>query len=447
MSMDLDPVPGLPLLTTLYCNSTTVKKKTTVKCAFPDELYTKKAFYGGPFGAGIGAVEVAIILVFMLLCFKMKYDVTKVFLTVVYIPLGLSSVFKVALAVYSTFLGAYGWWYMVFLMFFNWLYTTAVVCTSIGSVVFLAALMVIARKRQNFNPRESWVSYTAVLFFSALISGSYHFISYQWNQLPAASLFFVYIICTIGIIAELLVCLCVGFLCTKPPTGTNVSVVTGDPVVDDARTRLGFGALAVVVMNIPQWFEIYVKITELFTPFLWDSDAQKKIYYTAQSKQLLTFDLIRLFLSLFMLIPLFITASGRFAISMWITRKPHPTAAKATANKVFVATQNQPLLMNTGEKKSPPPPTPPNRPIDHTIPAVPITQQPALVPIPHQVPVHQPQHHQHPQHPQHLQAPAPPMYPGIGFAPGMLQLPQNMQTTIVYTPSMTYDNGNGQMHA
>ncbi|PIC11435.1 hypothetical protein B9Z55_018769 [Caenorhabditis nigoni] len=451
MSMDLDPVPGLPLLTTLYCNATTVKKKTTVKCAFPDELYTKKAFYGGPIGAGIGAVEIAILAVFVLLCFKIKHDITKTFLAIVYIPLGLSSICKVALAIYSIYEGAYGWWWSVLLMFFNFLYTTAVLCTSIGSVIFLAALIVIARRRENINICETWISYTAVLFFSVLLSGSYHFIAYQWNQLPASGLFFTYVLCTIGIIAELLVCLCVGLMCkAKPAPGTTVVVVTGDPVVDDARTRLAFGALAVLVMNIPQWFEIYVKITELFTPFLWDSDAQKKVFYTAQSIQLMNFDLIRLFLSLFMLIPLFITVTGRFAIGLLITRKPHPTPqAKATANKVFVASQNQPLLMETGEKKTPPPPTPPNRPVEHPVPApipapipvpipAPITHQPPLVPIPHQVPVHQP-HHQ--------QQAAPPMYPGIGFAPGMLQLPNNMQTTIVYTPSMGYENANGQMHA
>uniref|UniRef100_A0A1I7V1M2 Transmembrane domain-containing protein n=1 Tax=Caenorhabditis tropicalis TaxID=1561998 RepID=A0A1I7V1M2_9PELO len=356
----------------------------------------------------------------------MKNDVTKTFLAIVYMPLGISSIFKVALAVYSILEGAYGWWYMTFLMFYNWLYTTAVVSTAIGSVVFLAALIVIARKRQNFNPCDSWTSYSAVLFFAALISGSYHFISYQWNQLPGASLFFTYILATIGIVAELLVCLCVGLLC-RPRTspGTNVAVLTGDPVVDDARTRLAYGALAVIVMTVPMVFEIYVKITELFTPYLWDSDEQKTVFYTAQSKLLLTFDTIRLFLSLFMLIPLFITSSGRFAIGLWIRRKPHPTAA--TANKVFVATQNQPLLMDTGEKKTPPPPTPPEVPAPPAPPVV--TQQPPLVPIPHQVPVNQP-----------------PMYPGIGFAPGMLQLPHNMQTTIVYTPQMAYENLNGQIH-
>lgn len=41
----------------------------------------------------------------------------------------------------------------------------------------------------------------------------------------------------------------------KPAAGTNMAVLTGDPVVDDARSRLGFGAAAVIVMNIPQWFE------------------------------------------------------------------------------------------------------------------------------------------------------------------------------------------------
>ncbi|CAL2044545.1 unnamed protein product [Caenorhabditis brenneri] len=439
MSMDLDPVPGLPLLTTLYCNSTTVKKKTTIKCAFPDELYTKKGFYGGPIGAGIGAIELAIIAVFILLCFKVKHDVCKTFLAIVYLPLGLSSIFKIALAVYSVLEGAYGWWYMTFLMFFNWLYTTAVVCTGVGSVIFLAALIVIARKRQNFNPCDSWISYSAVLFFAALISGSYHFISYQWNQLPAASLFFTYVISTIGVVAELLVCLCVGLLCKpKATTGTNVAVLTGDNVVDEARTRLGCGAMAVIVMNIPVWFEIYVKIVELFTPYLWESQEQKTIYYTAQSRQLLFFDTIRLFLSLNLLVPLFVTVTGRYGIELWIRRKPHPPPkANATANKVFVATQNQPLLMDTGEKKSPPPPTPPNPPVNHTISPA-ITQQPPLVPIPHQVPVAQPA--------QVHQPTAPPMYPGIGFAPGMLQLPHNMQTTIVYTPSMAYENVNGQIH-
>lgn len=156
MSSDLDPVPGLPLLTTFWCNTTTVKKKTVVSCSFPDALYTKKSFYGGPVGSGIGAIELLLLAVFFLLSIKMKHDVTKVFLTIVYIPLGLSSVFKLALGIYGTLEGAYGWGYMVFLMFYNWCYTTAVLNTSIGSVIYLAALIIIARKRQNFPNCDSW---------------------------------------------------------------------------------------------------------------------------------------------------------------------------------------------------------------------------------------------------------------------------------------------------
>ncbi|CAI2355368.1 unnamed protein product [Caenorhabditis sp. 36 PRJEB53466] len=437
MSMDLDPVPGLPLLSTLFCNSTTVKKKTTVKCAFPDVLYTKKTLYGGAIGAGISVLELALIAVFILLCFKIKHDVTKVFLSIVYIPLGLSSVFKMALAVYSILEGAYGWCYMVFLMFYNWLYTTAVLNTCIGSILYLCALIIVARKRQNFKPCDSWISYFSVLFFSALLSGSYHFVSYQWNQLPAASLFFTYILATIGIVAELLVCLCVGLLCSRRPNSSDVVVLSGDPVVDDARSRLAWGSLAVIIMNVPMWFEMYVKIVELFTPYLWDSDDEKTVYYTAQAIELLTFDIVRIFLSFFMLLALFLTVSARFAIDLWLQRKPHPMdthshskhASQQAHNKVFIANQNQPLLMETGEKKehhhhqhekkSPPPPTPP----DHKIAPQPTIAPPAA-PIPNQVP---------------------PQYPGIGFAPGMLQLPHNMQTTIVYTPAMAYENVNGQI--
>lgn len=176
-----------------------------------------------------------------------------------------------------------------------------------------------------------------------------------------------------------------------------------------------------------------MKIAELFAPYLWNSDDEKTVYYTALAIQLLTFDTVRLFMSLFMLVAFFLTVSSRFAIDQWIRRQHHPTGnPTATQNKVFIATQNQPLLMDTGEKKSPPPPTPPNPPVNHAI--APVAQHPQPMPIPHQVP--SPAHgaaHGHPQ--------APPMYPGIGFAPGMLQLPQNMQTTIVYTPSMAYDNG------
>uniref|UniRef100_A0A8R1HVM6 Uncharacterized protein n=1 Tax=Caenorhabditis japonica TaxID=281687 RepID=A0A8R1HVM6_CAEJA len=441
--MDLDPVPGLPLLTTLFCETSTVKKKTTVKCEFPDALYTKKSFYGGLVGAGLGVVEIALIAVFVLLCFKMKHDVTKVFLSIVYIPLGLSSIFKIALAVYSIMEGAYGWFYMVFLMFFNWLYTIAVLNTSIGSVIYLAALIVVARKKHNFNPFDSWISYFSVLFFSALLSGSYHFVSYQWNQLPAASIFFTYVLCTVGIVAELLVSLCIVFICNGEKKSSDVVILTGDPVVDDARSRLAWGALSVIVMNIPQWFEIYVKITELFTPYLWDSDKQKTVFYTAQAKELLTLDTIRIFLSLLMLVAMFITVSGRFAIQLWLHKKPHPNSTKkheksgnAAQNKVFVASQTQPLLMETGEKKKevhhhashhhepekrPIPPTPPTATTTHTNPSH----------------VHAP--------PAQTSQMIPPQYPGVGFSPGMLQLPHNMQTTIVYTPAVAYENINGHM--
>lgn len=188
--------------------------------------------------------------------------------------------------------------------------------------------------------------------------------------------------------------------------------------------------LPLLILSLPDF-----KITELFTPYLWDSNAQKTVFYRAQSINLLTLDTIRIFLSFFMLIAVFLSVSGRFAIDLWIHKKPHPLSKNAAAttsiqNKVFVATQNQPLLMDTGEKhkdhphhhekKTAPPPTPPTA----------VQHDATLVPIPNQVPV---------------QAPPPPQYPGIGFAPGMLQLPHNMQTTIVYTPAMAYENVNGQM--
>ncbi|CAI5452040.1 unnamed protein product [Caenorhabditis angaria] len=411
MSMDSNPVPGLPLLTEIFCNVTKVKKKKLATCDFPDALYTKKSFYGGIPGAGLGTIEILLVAIFVILSFKMKNDITKCFLTVVYIPLGISSIFKMACALYGTLQGAYGTFYMTFLMFYNFFYMATVVIVSIGSVIYLSGMIVIARKRQNFEMGSMWPSFCPLLLIGLLLSGSYTLVFSKFNQLPAAALFFCFMLSTIAVLVLLLVSICVGFICSKPKKSDAAANIAVDPVIYDARSRLGFGAGFVILMNIPVWFELYYKITELFCPYLWTDDAEKTVFYRAQSIEMLTMDTIRIFMSLFLLIAMFLNSSTRFAILSW---KHHSFSKKN--QKIFIATQKIPLLQENDKKPDPPvevaPPPPPA----------------TIVPPPIQAPNPQQQ-----------------FASGMSFQPGMVQFPQHMQTTIVYTPGVHPSGAGGSM--
>ncbi|CAB3396655.1 unnamed protein product [Caenorhabditis bovis] len=418
LESDFDPIPGLPLLTDLFCNVTKVKRKKVIDCKFPDILYTKKMIYGGLPAIGIGLSEIMIILALIFISIKMKNDISKQFLTALVIPLGFSALFKVLMGIYGTLLGPYGYLFVTIQHLYGFTYTSGVLTAAMGSVFFLAGLICVARSRSTFDNGQAWISFNSILFASCLISGSYHFISQKWNQLPAAAIFFYLVIATIAIVVLLITTLIILLACKKPYTQS----ANDAPNVANARDHLGWGALFVLILNIPAWFEIFYKSVEMFTPFLWGGPAHKKKFYRAQRIELLTYDIVQIAFTQVMLIAFFLNASSRVALIAW---KNHQFMKKDN-KKVFIASQKAPLLMNNGEKNE-------KEPLDDIPSSNAIAPSPSAPATSIQMPPNLGM--------QINQPPPPPQYAGINFAPGMVQFPQNMQTTIVYTPPNMATNG------
>ncbi|CAD6186989.1 unnamed protein product [Caenorhabditis auriculariae] len=409
MSMDANPVPGRPYLEDLFCHNVTVKKVTSLKCNYPPSYLLKQQLFGGLPAVGAGLLQIVLLTLFWLLSVKMKNDMTRAFLTVVYLPLTFSAIFMILGGVEGVlFEETSGFIYDAFQAFFNTCLTSTNICIALGTPFYLGALMFVARRRENFQMREMWDAHCSILLISVLLSASYHFVDIKWSQLQAAAIFFFLAVGTISFVFLLIGSIITALVCGKQEKASAANV-SEDPVVYDARTRLAWSFPFLLILNLSQFAQIAHLSVEQFTPYLWNDDSEKKPFYKGQAVKLLYFDASKLIWGLVAAAAFILSSSTHHAIVALLSfGKKHP-------QKVFVESQKAPLLQSSDKK---------------SVEAYPVqASAPATGPPPPHF---------------HLAPPAPhahqDIYPGangmpsLNFAPGMVQFPPNMQTTIVYTP-------------
>lgn len=454
-------------MSSLFCK----KKGTVVNCFWPDSLYLKKSLYGGIAAFGLSLAEIALIALFFLAFLKMPHDFTRQFLFSVYFPLLFSSIFKLAGAVIASFsTGAFGFYFETSLMFFMYFYDIAILCVAIGSVFYLAMMMVVGCRRRQFHRIQPWTTYMSPLFLAALLSAAYNFAKLKWRGIPALSFWFAQIVFLVPFFVVLIWALIVLLKCskksssrtTKNKDGSTTTLITTtttvgeqDPAETEARSRLGWAILSMVVINLPNFIEIARISLEVFVLY-------KEVtteYYQWQAAILLYFDSVRIFGSLIMLLAMLLSKNVRDALLSYLKKSPK-------TSKVFIKSQTVPLIQEHTEKTEVVAITKPSEPEKTSVitpidtPISTITTMP-IVSVPHHTTtiqktttVHQPGHQlvqiapPHYSTPQYLTQPQvhqpltipstqTQLYPGhvvpLGNQPAKFNL-QPGYTTMLYTP-------------
>ncbi|CAI5451671.1 unnamed protein product [Caenorhabditis angaria] len=220
-----------------FCYNVSRGKLVTIECDYPMFYYLESLLYRSFFGVFFDLVEVLLLSALWFCNIWIQRDFMEAYMSSVALPLTVSTIMKIATLV----------WNFLFpreiekAWLIDMIYATSMTTSQLTLIQGLPFLLYMATKmgttrKQNYNCC-TWVPFLLVLMLSLPLSAIFNMCSKPTFAAPSLIMILALIIIAMAFMFALIGMGCLAFTCCS---GTKMAMDMLDPVVFDARSRLGW---------------------------------------------------------------------------------------------------------------------------------------------------------------------------------------------------------------
>ncbi|CAB04545.1 Sodium-and chloride-dependent glycine transporter 2 [Caenorhabditis elegans] len=253
-----------------FCYNVSRGTFVTVECEYPFAYYVENALYRTVFGCFFHLIEVLLLGALWFCNIWIQRDFTEAYMSSVAVPLSISTVMKIATYVWNLL-------YPRGDIEKSWLidmaYATSVTTAQMTLIMGLPVLLFMAMRmgtsrKQNYG-WCTWIPFLLILILSFPISAVFNMLNKADYAAPSLVAILALIIISLGFMFAFIGMGCMTFACCA---GKKIAMDMLDPVIYDARSRLGWAMLFSIFAPISVYPCFYCFVSLAFFLNLSDSN-------------------------------------------------------------------------------------------------------------------------------------------------------------------------------